>query len=170
MMCIKLFLAKEIIDACTGCTGRGYHFYRTAHPTMNETFVCFDNRHLMRPETQVIDFALNPKECDTFPSRVNIIKASSDVKYISGKEMGIILEMGKIISKKIGYDGCLPPLIGISLLFYLLAYFVLIDNNMTTFHVSGFICGVLGAFAGPRVYELVKGYLIQKPRHETIPV
>lgn len=113
---INVFLDREVIESCTTCTTRGYYFYRIRHHSMNETFICFDTRHLLRPETQIIDFAINPKECTQFPIRVNANMSLLDPRAIGGKELDILLEIGQNISSHVGYDGCLPPLLGIQII------------------------------------------------------
>ena len=77
-----------------------------------ETFVCFDNRVFLRPETYIIDFAINTKECSAFPTRVNLTLFKNDTTHAAGvsRELHTLVGVAEKLFEKDG--GCIAPLFG----------------------------------------------------------
>jgi hypothetical protein len=77
---------------------------------MNDSFVCFDYRHLFLVDTVIYDRALDRKECGNFYSRLNTTKIKT--LRASGREVEMLMEFGERLTRKTeGGGSCVPPII-----------------------------------------------------------
>jgi len=76
---------------------------------MNDSFVCFDYRHLFLVDTVIYDRALDRRECGNFYSRLNTTKVKN--MRASAMEIELLMEFGERLTRKTEGSSCVPPII-----------------------------------------------------------